>query len=98
MPRGRSDARSKLYSFALFASFAVNLLLIEHGPASDEMPCLAPRIPPIFLEPNPFPAQPDTRVNDPAAGIYERLLILRCQNDDEAALGELIARYSPGLR
>jgi RNA polymerase sigma-70 factor (ECF subfamily) len=37
-------------------------------------------------------------VKDAAAQVYERLLILRCQGEDEAALGELIARYSPGLR
>jgi RNA polymerase sigma-70 factor (ECF subfamily) len=37
-------------------------------------------------------------LNDVPAGVYERLLILRCQNGDEAALGELIARYSPRLR
>ena len=33
-------------------------------------------------------------MNDTAAGVYERLLILRCQTGDETALGELIARYS----
>jgi RNA polymerase sigma-70 factor, ECF subfamily len=37
-------------------------------------------------------------VKDAAGQLYERLLILRCQAGDEAALGELIARYSPGLR
>jgi RNA polymerase sigma-70 factor, ECF subfamily len=37
-------------------------------------------------------------VKDTAAQVYERLLVLRCQAGDEAALGELIARYSPGLR
>jgi RNA polymerase sigma-70 factor (ECF subfamily) len=37
-------------------------------------------------------------VKDAAALVYERLLILRCQGGDEIALGELIARYSPGLR
>jgi RNA polymerase sigma-70 factor (ECF subfamily) len=37
-------------------------------------------------------------VKDAAAKVYERLLILRCQGGDEAALGELIARYSPGVR
>jgi len=36
-------------------------------------------------------------VNTPAA-LYDRLLILRCQAGDHAALAELIARYSPGLR
>jgi len=35
---------------------------------------------------------------NPAAALYDRLLILRCQAGDEAALAELIARYSPGLR
>jgi RNA polymerase sigma-70 factor, ECF subfamily len=30
--------------------------------------------------------------------IYGQLLVLRCQAGDEAALGELIERYSPGLR
>jgi DNA-directed RNA polymerase specialized sigma24 family protein len=37
-------------------------------------------------------------VKDTAALVYERLLVLRCQAGDEAALGELIAQYSPGLR
>ena len=37
-------------------------------------------------------------VKDAAAELYERLLILRCQAGDDAALGELIAGYSPGLR
>lgn len=37
-------------------------------------------------------------MDDGAAQLYENLLILRCQAGDEAALGELIARYSPGLR
>jgi len=37
-------------------------------------------------------------MNDAAGRLYERLLVLRCQSGDEAALGELIARYSPGLR
>jgi RNA polymerase sigma-70 factor (ECF subfamily) len=37
-------------------------------------------------------------VNDGAAHLHERLLILRCQAGDEAALSELITRYSPGLR
>lgn len=36
-------------------------------------------------------------VND-APWLAERLLILRCQTGDEAALAELISRYSPGLR
>ena len=37
-------------------------------------------------------------MNDAAEPLYQRILILRCQADDEQALGELIARYSPGLR
>lgn len=37
-------------------------------------------------------------MNDAAERLYEDLLILRCQAGDEAALTELIARYSPGLR
>jgi len=37
-------------------------------------------------------------VNDPAGQLYERMLILRCQAGDEAALAELIATYSPRLR
>jgi RNA polymerase sigma-70 factor, ECF subfamily len=37
-------------------------------------------------------------VKDAAAQLYERLLILRCQAEDETALAELIAQYSPGLR
>jgi RNA polymerase sigma-70 factor, ECF subfamily len=37
-------------------------------------------------------------VKDAAEPLYRRLLILRCQAGDEEALGELIARYSPGLR
>jgi len=37
-------------------------------------------------------------VNDAAAQVYDRLLILRCQTGDTGALTELIARYSPGLR
>ena len=37
-------------------------------------------------------------MNDAAARLYERLLVLRCQAGEEAALAELIARYSPGLR
>lgn len=36
-------------------------------------------------------------MNDAAERLYEDLLILRCQAGDEAALTELIARYSPGL-
>jgi RNA polymerase sigma-70 factor (ECF subfamily) len=37
-------------------------------------------------------------VNDAAARVYDRLLILRCQTGDPAALREVIGRYSPGLR
>jgi RNA polymerase sigma-70 factor, ECF subfamily len=37
-------------------------------------------------------------VKDAAAQLKERMLILRCQAGDEEALGELIGRYSPGLR
>jgi RNA polymerase sigma-70 factor, ECF subfamily len=37
-------------------------------------------------------------VNDTAAQICERMLVLRCQAGDEAALGALIGQYSPGLR
>jgi RNA polymerase sigma-70 factor (ECF subfamily) len=37
-------------------------------------------------------------MKDVAGRLYERLLVLRCQAGEEAALGELIARYSPGLR
>ena len=37
-------------------------------------------------------------MNEAAGSIYERVLILRCQMGDEAALEELIARYSAGLR
>ena len=37
-------------------------------------------------------------VSDAPAKLYDRLLILRCQAGDRAALGELIARYSPGVR
>jgi RNA polymerase sigma-70 factor (ECF subfamily) len=37
-------------------------------------------------------------VNDAKDRIYFPLLILRCQTGDEAALRELIERYSPGLR
>lgn len=37
-------------------------------------------------------------IDDVPARVYERLLILRCQTGDGAALAELMARYSPGLR
>ncbi|HEX8524434.1 MAG TPA: sigma-70 family RNA polymerase sigma factor [Tepidisphaeraceae bacterium] len=37
-------------------------------------------------------------MNDPAARLYARLLVLRCQTGEESALAELIADYSPRLR
>ncbi len=37
-------------------------------------------------------------MKDEVTQVYERLLVVRCQAGDQAALGELIARYSPGLR
>ncbi len=37
-------------------------------------------------------------MKDGKSQVYERLLILRCQAGDEAALGELIAKYSPGRK
>lgn len=37
-------------------------------------------------------------MSDAARRLYDRLLVLRCQAGEEAALNELIARYSPGLR
>ncbi len=37
-------------------------------------------------------------MKDEVTQLYERLLVLRCQAGDQAALGEMIARYSPGLR
>jgi len=37
-------------------------------------------------------------MNDAVRPLYERLLVLRCQAAEEAALAELIARYSPGLQ
>ena len=37
-------------------------------------------------------------MKDAARRLYERLLVFRCQAGEEAALEELIARYSPGLR
>jgi RNA polymerase sigma-70 factor (ECF subfamily) len=37
-------------------------------------------------------------LGDTAEQIYERILICRCQGGDEAALRELVAKYSPGLR
>jgi RNA polymerase sigma-70 factor (ECF subfamily) len=37
-------------------------------------------------------------VSDATAELYESLLILRCQAGDRAALGVLVARYSPGVR
>jgi hypothetical protein len=36
-------------------------------------------------------------MSDPAELFYERLLVLRCQTGDEAALGELIGRFTPRL-
>lgn len=35
---------------------------------------------------------------DAADRLYERILILRCQARDEAAFGEVVARYTPRLR
>jgi RNA polymerase sigma-70 factor (ECF subfamily) len=37
-------------------------------------------------------------MRDAAERLYERVLVLRCQAGDPAALSELIARYSPRLR
>lgn len=37
-------------------------------------------------------------MTDPADRIYEQILIVRCQTGDEAAFGELVARYGPRLR
>src|SRR4051812_26651271 len=37
-------------------------------------------------------------MTDPAERVYERLLVVRCQTGAEAALAELIARYSPRIR
>lgn len=37
-------------------------------------------------------------MTDQADQLYERLLVLRAQAGDEAALGELVERYSPRLR
>jgi RNA polymerase sigma-70 factor (ECF subfamily) len=48
---------------------------------------------------NLFPIARNVKVvKDEVTRIYERLLVVRCQAGDKAALGELIARYSPGLR
>ncbi len=53
---------------------------------------------PDSIEPFRCGAQRIGCVNNVAAHLYERLLVLRCQAGDEAALAELIARYSPRLR
>ncbi len=37
-------------------------------------------------------------MTDPAERMYERLLVVRCQTGDEAALAELIERYAPRVR
>ena len=37
-------------------------------------------------------------MSDPAELIYERLLVVRAQTGDEAALAELVERFSPRLR
>jgi RNA polymerase sigma-70 factor (ECF subfamily) len=37
-------------------------------------------------------------MNDPADQIYERILVVRCQAGDDAALAELVERYQPRLR
>ncbi len=37
-------------------------------------------------------------MGETAEQLYERILICRCQGGDEAALRELVAKYSPGLR
>lgn len=37
-------------------------------------------------------------MTDPAERMHERLLVVRCQTGDEAALSELIARYAPRIR
>jgi RNA polymerase sigma-70 factor (ECF subfamily) len=37
-------------------------------------------------------------MSDPVDGLYERLLVLRCQAGDEGAFAELVARYAPRLR
>lgn len=36
-------------------------------------------------------------MSDPAADIYERLLVLRCQTGHHEAFGELVERYGPRL-
>jgi RNA polymerase sigma-70 factor (ECF subfamily) len=36
-------------------------------------------------------------MNDPADQIYERVLVVRCQAGDDAALAELVERYQPRL-
>ena len=37
-------------------------------------------------------------LGESAEQLYERILLCRCQGGDEAALRELVAKYSPGLR
>jgi RNA polymerase sigma-70 factor (ECF subfamily) len=37
-------------------------------------------------------------MTDTADGLYERVLVLRCQAGDEAAFAELVGRYQPRLR
>lgn len=37
-------------------------------------------------------------MGETAEQLYERILICRCQGGDEAALRELVGKYSPGLR
>jgi RNA polymerase sigma-70 factor (ECF subfamily) len=37
-------------------------------------------------------------MSDSADRLYERVLVVRCQTGDQAALSELIARYSPRVR
>src|SRR3954447_13053830 len=37
-------------------------------------------------------------MSDPADRLYERVLVLRCQAGDDAALAELVERYQPRLR
>src|SRR5215211_4206128 len=37
-------------------------------------------------------------MSDPADQLYERVLVVRCQAGDSAALAELVDRYQPRLR
>src|SRR5947209_8653731 len=37
-------------------------------------------------------------MSDPADELYERVLVVRCQAGDDAALAELVERYQPRLR